>query len=127
MLPKVNVRSSFTESDILRFGVSDPGLTTMVMEAYVEELQLHEAKATLSAVVDQARAGQPSVITRHGRPEAVVVSFKEWRRLFELPSVRRQRRQFPPRQDRMGTRAASMSAIHLRTRERSNDPMMTPG
>lgn len=53
----------------------------------MQEIQLREAKATLSAVVDQARAGQPSVITRHGRPEAVVVSFEEWQRLSEVPSL----------------------------------------
>jgi hypothetical protein len=52
MLPKVDVRRLFTEKDILRFGVSGPGVTTMVMEAYVQELQLRDAKATLSAVVD---------------------------------------------------------------------------
>ncbi|TPG55983.1 type II toxin-antitoxin system Phd/YefM family antitoxin [Roseomonas nepalensis] len=29
---------------------------------------------------------QPSVITRHGRPKAVVVSFEEWQRLPQIPS-----------------------------------------
>jgi hypothetical protein len=32
----------------------------------MREIQLREAKATLSAVVDEAVRGQPSVITRHG-------------------------------------------------------------
>ena len=36
----------------------------------MQEIQLRDAKATLSAVVDQARQGEPSIITRHGRPEA---------------------------------------------------------
>ena len=52
----------------------------------MREIQLRDAKATLSAVIDQARQGQPSVITRHGRPEAVVMSFEEWQRLSKVPS-----------------------------------------
>jgi prevent-host-death family protein len=52
----------------------------------MKEIQLKDAKATLSAVVDQAVAGEPSVITRHGRKEAVLVSFEEWQRLSKVPS-----------------------------------------
>jgi hypothetical protein len=37
----------------------------------MREVQLKDAKATLSAVVDQAARGEPSIITRHGKPEAV--------------------------------------------------------
>ena len=55
----------------------------------MQEIQLRDPKATLSAVVDQAKARQPSVITRHGRPEAVVVSFEEWQRLSQVPSFGR--------------------------------------
>jgi antitoxin Phd len=55
----------------------------------VQEIQLREAKARLSAVIDQARQGQPSIITRHGRPEAVVLSFEEWERLSRVPSFGR--------------------------------------
>ena len=50
---------------------------------------MRDAKATLSAVVDQARQGEPSIITRHGRPEAVIVSFEEWQRLSQIPSFGR--------------------------------------
>ena len=53
----------------------------------MQEIQLRDAKATLSAVVDQARQGEPSIITRHGRPEAVVISFEEWQRLSKVPSL----------------------------------------
>ena len=52
----------------------------------MKELQLKDAKATLSAVVDQAVAGEPTVITRHGRKEAVVISFEEWERVSRVPS-----------------------------------------
>jgi prevent-host-death family protein len=53
------------------------------------QLQLRDAKATLSAVVDSARRGEPSVITRHGKREAVVISFEEWERLSRVPSFGR--------------------------------------
>ena len=35
----------------------------------MREVRLREAKATLSAVVDDAVRGEPSIITRHGRRE----------------------------------------------------------
>jgi antitoxin Phd len=53
----------------------------------MKELQLREAKATLSSVVDAAERGEPTTITRHGRPAAVVVSHEEWIRLQrKIPS-----------------------------------------
>jgi prevent-host-death family protein len=52
----------------------------------MKELQLKDAKATLSAVVDRAIAGEPTVITRHGRKEAVLISFEEWERISKVPS-----------------------------------------
>lgn len=55
----------------------------------MHEIQLRDAKATLSAVVDQARRGEPSIITRHGRPEAVILSFEDWQRLSQVPSFGR--------------------------------------
>jgi len=55
----------------------------------VREIQLRDAKATLSAVVDDAVRGEASIITRHGRPEAVVIGFEEWKRLSNVPSFGR--------------------------------------
>jgi antitoxin Phd len=55
----------------------------------MREIQLREAKASLSAVVDDAVRGEPSIITRHGRPEAVVIGFDEWGRLSSVPSFGR--------------------------------------
>jgi len=55
----------------------------------MREIPLRDAKATLSAVVDEAMHGKPSVITRHGRREAVVIGFEEWRRLAAVPSFAR--------------------------------------
>lgn len=55
----------------------------------MREMQLKDAKATLSAVVDGAKAGEPVVLTLHGRKEAVVISWEEWRRLSDVPSFAR--------------------------------------
>jgi antitoxin Phd len=52
----------------------------------MREIQLKDAKANLSAVVDDALRGQPSLITRHGKPQAVVLAFEEWRKLASVPS-----------------------------------------
>lgn len=55
----------------------------------MHEIQLRDAKATLSTVIDNARQGEPSIITRHGKREAVVLSFEEWERLSRVPSFGR--------------------------------------
>lgn len=55
----------------------------------MHETQLREVKANLSAVVDEAINGQPTVITRHGRKAAVIVSWEEWQRLAAVPSFAR--------------------------------------
>jgi prevent-host-death family protein len=55
----------------------------------MRKIQLKDAKANLSAVVDQATRGKASVITRHGKPQAVVLGFAEWQRLSSVPSFGR--------------------------------------
>jgi antitoxin Phd len=55
----------------------------------MRKIQLKDAKANLSAVVDQAIRGKPSVITRHGKPEAVVLGFADWERLSNVPTFGR--------------------------------------
>jgi antitoxin Phd len=52
----------------------------------MRKIQLTDAKASLSAVVNDAVRGQAAVITRHGKPEAVVLGFREWERLAKVPS-----------------------------------------
>lgn len=52
----------------------------------MKEAQLKDVKATFSAIVDQALAGEPTVVTRHGRKEAVVLSFEEYERLSKVPT-----------------------------------------
>lgn len=55
----------------------------------MREIQLRDAKASLSAVIDDAVRGEPAVITRRGKKEAVILSFKEWERLARVPSFGR--------------------------------------
>ena len=55
----------------------------------MREIQLRDAKATLSSVVDEAVSGNPSIITRHGKRQAVVVAFAEWERMSHVPSFGR--------------------------------------
>jgi antitoxin Phd len=52
----------------------------------MRSIQLKDAKAGLSQVVDEALLGEPSLITRHGKPQAVVLSFEEWQKLSNVPS-----------------------------------------
>jgi antitoxin Phd len=59
------------------------------MAKIMRKIQLKDAKANLSAVVDQATRGKPSLITRHGKPEAVVLGFADWERLSRVPSFGR--------------------------------------
>ena len=65
----------------------------------MREIQLKDAKATLSAVVDQAVRGNPAVITRHGRKEAVVLSFDDYEKLSHVPSFGRLLAAFPGVED----------------------------
>ena len=55
----------------------------------MREVQLRQAKATLSSLVEGAAQGEAAVITRRGRPRAVLVGIKEWERLSGVPSFGR--------------------------------------
>jgi prevent-host-death family protein len=79
----------------------------------MHEIQLREAKATLSAVIDQARQGEPSIITRHGRPEAVVLSFEEWQRLSRVPSFGKRLMAAPLAQDDLAPRQDGLRDVEL--------------
>jgi len=61
-------------------------MTTVVT---LKEIQLRDAKAALSALVDDAVRGAPYVITRHGRREAVLIAYEEWQKLSHVPSFGR--------------------------------------
>jgi prevent-host-death family protein len=55
----------------------------------MREIQFRDAKASLSAVVDDALRGEPAIITRRGNREAVILSFEEWEPLSHVPSFGR--------------------------------------
>ena len=80
----------------------------------MRRVQLRDAKANLSGVVDDAIAGKPSIITRHGRREAVVLGYTEWERLSHVPSFGRLLMAAPldaraaPRRRRGGLRNAGL-------------------
>lgn len=52
----------------------------------MKEIQLKDAKATLSAVIDEAVKGNAAIITRHGQRTAVVISYGEYQKLKKVPS-----------------------------------------
>jgi antitoxin Phd len=57
------------------------------VEIAMKEIQLKDAKAQLSSVVDDAVNGNGAIITRHGKRDAVLISFEEFQRLTrQLPT-----------------------------------------
>lgn len=70
-------------------------------------VQLREAKATLSALVDGAAKGETAVITRHGQARAVLVGVDEWNRLRRVPSFGRLLAASGPEEDDLPPRDAS--------------------
>lgn len=80
----------------------------------MKEIQLRDAKASLSAVIDEAMQGKPAVITRHGKRQAVVVSYDEWERLSHVPSFGRLLMAMPPATDGLPRRNRSgMRKVNL--------------
>jgi antitoxin Phd len=73
----------------------------------MREIQLRDAKASLSAVVDEAMQGKPAIITRHGKRQAVVVSYEEWERLSTVPSFGRLLMAAPMAEHDLSSRDAS--------------------
>lgn len=45
-------------------------------------MQIRDAKAGLSALVDAAEKGEATTITRHGKPAAVIVSIEDAKKIF---------------------------------------------
>ena len=55
----------------------------------MRKVQLRDARATLSALVEKAAHGEAAVITRRGKPRAVILGIEEWNRLRTVPSFGR--------------------------------------
>jgi prevent-host-death family protein len=54
----------------------------------MRESTIREAKDTLAALIHAAEKGEPVRLTRHGKPVAVLVSEREYRRLSEQSTRR---------------------------------------
>lgn len=52
----------------------------------MKTMQLRDAKASLSALVDAAERGEPTTVTRHGHRAAVLVPVADADRFYERPS-----------------------------------------
>jgi antitoxin Phd len=62
----------------------------------VKHINIREAKATLTALVDAAEGGNPITITRHGKPVAALVPIDEARKIYpEKPSLAEYLLSFP--------------------------------
>lgn len=48
----------------------------------MQSIQIRDAKAKFSALVEAAEHGRPTTITRHGRPAAMLVPIADARRLY---------------------------------------------
>ena len=48
----------------------------------METMQIRDAKASFSAVIAAAESGQPTIISRHGHPCAMVVPLEAGQRLY---------------------------------------------
>jgi prevent-host-death family protein len=48
----------------------------------MDSVQIRDAKAKFSALIEAAERGTPTIITRHGRPAAVVVPVEDARQLY---------------------------------------------
>ena len=55
----------------------------------MQRIQVRDANAKLSSRVEEAAQGEPTVITRHGTPWAVIPGADEWNRLRQVPSFGR--------------------------------------
>jgi prevent-host-death family protein len=64
-------------------------MTTRAGAGKMKEIQIKDAKARLSSLIDAAMRGQAAIITRRGKRQAVLLSFKEWERLARAPSFGR--------------------------------------
>jgi len=48
----------------------------------MDSIQIREAKAKFSALIEAAEQGRPTTITRHGKPAAVLVPVEDALRLY---------------------------------------------
>ncbi|MET7244531.1 type II toxin-antitoxin system Phd/YefM family antitoxin [Methylobacterium sp. EM32] len=79
----------------------------------MHESRLREAIATLSALIDHARRGEPSATTRDGRRESVLPGDEEWQRLAQTLSFGRLLMSAPLDADDLPPRDGGMREIEF--------------
>ena len=52
----------------------------------MKEVKLRDAETSLAALVEDAARGNTSIITRDGKPAAVLLGIDEWNRVRQIPS-----------------------------------------
>lgn len=52
----------------------------------MKSVQIRDAKARFSALIAAAERGQPTIITRHGQPAALLAPIADAQRLYPHPS-----------------------------------------
>jgi prevent-host-death family protein len=48
----------------------------------MKSMQIREAKAGFSSIIEAAEHGEPTIITKHGKPAAMIVPIEEARKLY---------------------------------------------
>ena len=70
----------------------------------MRQVQLREAEASLSELVQDASRGEAAIITRDGKPQAVIIGIEEWNRLRDIPSFAQLLTSIPVDRDDLPTR-----------------------
>jgi prevent-host-death family protein len=61
----------------------------MVRTEKVETVNITKAKATLGELVDRAASGEPTQITRHGKPVAQIIAIATKKKPIKLEDLQR--------------------------------------
>ncbi|MFE0462521.1 type II toxin-antitoxin system Phd/YefM family antitoxin [Kitasatospora sp. NPDC058965] len=90
-----------------------------------EELPVRQARARFADAVAQAGAGRSTVITRHGRPVAVLLGMEQWEHLKRLQTFRFERlvedRWYEPRLPLVATLLEFQDRADLARRKRQRE------
>lgn len=91
-------------------GFPESGLSGMLLTIFLVKIamephvfSLSEAKARLSELVDLAAAGEPIVITRHGKPVLELVRPHAARKPVDVDALRRLTERQPKQRETAGT------------------------